>query len=268
MSLFILSVAASRNSYDAQLASLNSPVTVSEQSTPANITLKPTVEALYLRSEATSLRADAASLRADAILLRADALSRKVAAGPLEEAHYSPLSMVKSAFSNLTSSLKRLLLIFGTLAAMGMALQVVFLLFAGRQSESAMSEASKSEEKLYLQEYYQVHGVRPASRIEADLLDAENRRKENDQRKAEREEREKTRLEEETSRFAEESRRSADKISENLRRDEERLRHEEERKQEKLEQEKRRMEREEIDRIEREKARWRGNSYQSPYSNE
>ena len=35
---------------------------------------------------------------------------------------------------------------------------------------------SKAEEKVILQEYYQTHGVRPGSRIEADLLEAENKK--------------------------------------------------------------------------------------------
>lgn len=255
-----LSTPISRDAYDAQLATLNAPENVSLSRDV--VALKPVVESIYLRSDAASLRADAASLRADALLLRADAMSLKISATPLEagDSHESPFKMITSAFSNLASPLKKLLTILGTIVAIGMVLQVVFLLLVNRETENTQGSTS---EKLYLQQYYQENGVRPASKIEADLLDAEKRRVEAENRRIENErrtaEREKQRIDEENRRFAEESRRMGEKVSENLRRDEEKAHYEEERKQEKLEQEKRHLEEAELNRIEREKDRWRRN---------
>lgn len=257
-----LSVPVSRDAYDAQLAPLNPSENVVAPSYV--VALKPNIDAIYLRSDAVSLRADAASLRADALLLRADALMLKTANRPVEESEDSILAKIKSAFSSLTSPLKKILLIFGTLVAMWMVIQVVFLLFANRQSNLAATETSKAEEKIFIQEYYQQTGLRVGSKAEADLIEADNRRKENDQRTAERELKNQ---EEEGRRFAEESRRIGERISENLRRDEARAREEEERRQDKLEQEKRREEMAEINRIEKEKARWNNNSYQPPSYN-
>lgn len=261
-----LSSPASRDSYDAQLISSNTPANVV---TPGNsVVLKPTVEALYLRADAASLRADAASLRADAILLRADATSLKVVSKPYEENHESPLKMISLMFAGLASPLKKILTILGSVVAVIMVLQVVFLLVANRKTEIT---PGSNAEKLYLQQYYQENGVRPASKIEADLLDAENRRLEivnrnkvNEQRS---EEREKQRLDDENRRFVEEARRLGEKVSENVRRDEERARNEEERKQQRLDEEKRRQEEAEINRIEREKARWSNSNYSSPNYN-
>ena len=257
-----LSVPLSRDAYDAQLAPLKPSENIVA---PGNvIALKPNIDAIYLRSDAASLRADAASLRADALLLRADALMLKTSNSTVEQNEDSIFAKIKSSFSSLTSPLKKILLIFGTLMAMWMVLQVVFLLFASRQSNLAAAETSKAEEKIYIQEYYQQTGIRVGSKAEADLIEAEKRRKENDQRSAERELK---KQEEDSRRFAEESRRIGERVSENLRQDEARARQEEERRQDKLEQEKRREEMAEINRIEREKARWKSNSYQSPSYN-
>jgi flagellar biosynthesis GTPase FlhF len=165
----------------------------------------------------------------------------------------SPRTTVSSVFNGAASSLINILTIFGTIIAVGMVIYVVSLLAARRLSEQ-VDQVSKAEDKVAIQEYYQTHGVRPASKAEADLLEVENRRKENERRALERE---KERAEEESARFEQESRRIGERVSDNLRNAESQTRYEEEQKKRQLDYEKHAKEEAERNRIEREKERWR-----------
>lgn len=245
-----LSTPMSRDAYDAQLA----PPSPANIAVPTSVVaLKPHVEAMALRADAMSLRAEAMSLKADALSLRADAL-------PIKAAGDHSATMFEF-FNNLARPVKRILLIFGTLIAIGMVIQVLFLMFADPSVGYGSAEAAKAEEKVIIQEYYQEHGVRPASKIEAELLEVENRRRENEQRAADRE---KQRADEEYRRFVEDSRRSGEQVSAELRHAEAEARRDEEQKRMQLEEQKRQEEEAEIERIERERARWRNDLYQSP----
>ncbi|MFM9970170.1 MAG: hypothetical protein ACKVQK_17405, partial [Burkholderiales bacterium] len=81
-------------------------------------------------------------------------------------------------------------------------------------------EDEKAKDRIIIEEYYRKHGVRPGSRIEAEMLEAANQRAEIERREAENEVR---RKEEAQQRFVEESRRVGDEVSRRMRDDEERI---------------------------------------------
>jgi membrane protein involved in colicin uptake len=177
--------------------------------------------------------------------LRADATSLKIAAaieenqkitGAIENSHESPLKIFSATAARSVSALRRIFAVIAGLMVLGVVIKVSTMILAGRQSGHVTGGVSKAEEKVILQEYYQTHGVRPGSRIEADLLEVESRRKENERREAARD---KQQEEERYRKFVEDARRTGDQVSENLRRDEERARHEEEQRKQQLEQERR-----------------------------
>ena len=163
-----LSTPLSRDAYDAQLA-------VREASTkpPSSALVAASLgnpSAAEIRADAMLMRADAMSLRADAMGFRADSLDRQSPAGSRIGA--SPV------VSRVLSSFKTALLTLGTLAALGMVIKIVLHFNLTGQSDavtSARSANSASSEKIFLQDYYQTWGVRPASRAEAELLDAQRR---------------------------------------------------------------------------------------------
>jgi hypothetical protein len=117
---------------------------------------------------------------------------------------------------------------------------------------AAEGKMSSTEEKLYLQEYYQKYGVRPASKTEADLLDIERRRKENAEKAAALE---KKKAEEADKKFVDESRDMANQVAINLQREEEKARYEAMRQERQLAEEKRQQEQAERNRLEAEKRR-------------
>ena len=123
-----------------------------------------------------------------------------------------------------------------------------------RNAQKVSADIAKAEEKVILQEYYQAHGVMPASRAEAELLEKESRRAENAAREATMETR---RAEDKNARFIEESRRIGDQVSANLQRAEQQARYEAENKKQQLAQERRYQEAAERDRVEREMERFR-----------
>lgn len=213
-----LSDQAARDAYDAQLATLN---------TPENI-------ALPLNANAVSRRADSRSLKIAAAIED----THKMAAS-IEGSQLAPLAIMSTTVTNSVSSLKKILTMIISLLAMGAVFKVALMILGNRQPAHPTGAVSKAEEKVILQEYYQEHGVRPGSRVEADLLEVENRRKVNEQRAAALE---KQKQDEEYSRFVEESRRIGNQVSADLQRAEERARYEEEQKQRQLEQEKREKE--------------------------
>jgi hypothetical protein len=214
------------------------------------ITPKPEVPSL--KAEAMSLKAEAMSLKAEAVSLRADVMALKVETG--YQMHAEGV-LEKSA--RLLSPVKRALTIVGTLIAIGMVVQLMFMLLVNRQAGQVVGEATKAEEKVMLQEYYQQTGVRVNSKAEMDLLEAANRREEQEQRAIKEQERAKQEQERKYQQFVDESRREGERISANLRQEEERARYVEEQNRRQQEAEQRRKEEEENDRIEREKERWR-----------
>lgn len=209
--------------------------------------------ALHPNAETMTRRADALSLRADALALRADAMSINTDAA-LFGADNPPPGLGSRILGGLQSSMRTVIVVLGTLAALGMVIQAASVVFAVRKIDATVATAAKAEEQMLIQEYYQKYGVRPASAAEARLLERENQRKESEERVAERE---KQRMEEEARRFQEESRRIGERVSADLRHAEDEMRYEEARKKAAQEEEKRRQAAAEERRLQREQERWR-----------
>lgn len=175
--------------------------------------------------------------------------------------HFVPVKVEVAIEGNHKSPLRIILTIIAGLMATGMAIQVAFMSLAYRNTAhqlegvgSVSGAASKAEEKVILQEYYQEHGVRAGSKIEAELLDAENRRQESELRAKNYAKQEQDRK---YKQFIEDSKRVGDQVSEDLRRAEHEQRVAAEQKQRQVENEKRQKEDAERRRIENEKQQWR-----------
>ena len=253
-------------SYEARLVKQNAPSNVAAPRTAIAAPLN--FDTVSLKADAASLKADAMSFKADAMSLKADAMSlimadtpHRIAVAPLKTAavplkfpaavendHQLPLAIISSAVTSSASALKKILRIIAGLMVLGVIFKISFMVLSNNHAGRVATP--NNDEKVFLQEYYQTHGVRVGSKIEADLLDEENRRKENQQRE---EARDKQRQDDEYRRFVEESRREGEKISENLRRDEQAARYEEQNKQRQLAQEKLNKEEAERYRIEEER---------------
>lgn len=200
-----LSSPSSRDAYDAQLKSQSQP-----EAKESALVVTPSGDA----SAAAALRADAMLLRAEALALKADAMGMKadiVGAYPVATAG----TPMQGATQRLFSSFKTLLLVLGIISAIGMVLRVVFLSTAAQPMESSAA-ASQAAEKVYLQEYFQTHGVRPASRAEAELMDAERRKKEADARAQREAEAAQYKAERAERDFEEKARRRGQQVSEQL----------------------------------------------------
>ena len=241
-----LSTPMSRDSYDAHLTTRNEPT-------------KPNLASLVTTSIATSnaaaIRADALLMRADAMALRADALGLKAdlwSGQPTGNGGATGSPVV----SRLLSGFKTALLTLGTLAALGMVIKVVFLFAMTRQPE-AIGTQSKSDDKLFLQEYFQTYGVRPASRAEADLMDAERRKNEEAKRAQKLLEDDKKKTARAELDFEEEARRRGQQVSTELQYAEERARQAQLQEAQQKEYEKRMNAESERMRIEAEKAQWK-----------
>jgi len=221
LALHTLSDSASRDTYDAQQAA---------RKAPANAVVP--------------LKADAMPLKIAAAIE-----ANQKTTGAIESYDDSPWKIFSATAATSVSALRKIFRIVVGLVVLGVVLKISTMILAGRQPGNTAGGISKAEEKVILQEYYQTHGVRPGSKIEAELLEVENRRKENERRE---QEREKQREEERYRKFVEESRRVGDQVHENLRRDEERARYEQEREQQR---EQRRLEQERRDQQEAERAR-------------
>lgn len=251
----MLSIPASRDAYDAELAANRE--TRPDASASKALTLRPDAETLSLKAEALALRAEAMSLRADALSMKSDigAFSNfGNYQGPGASASAGPMSF-----------LKKFAMFLGFLAAAWMVIQVLFLLVFNRNTGGNSEMAARAEEKMIIQEYYQTHGVRAKNRAEVELLQAEERRKSEENRQIEREaykaERDKEKAEAAARRFEEEARQRADQVSAELRYAENKAREQAEREEAqkiwKQEEEKRKIEQAERYRIEREKEKWR-----------
>lgn len=132
-----------------------------------------------------------------------------------------PIKEVSSTVSLSASSLKKILRIVIILMVFGFVIKMGQLVLASRRAGHPSVEVTKAEEKLIIQEYYKKHGVRPASRAEAEFLEQEARRKENEQREAAFAER---RKEEEYRRFVNTSHDIGNQVHANLVQEEERER--------------------------------------------
>ncbi len=238
-----LSTPMSRDAYDAHLSTRSDPVPSSA------LVASPNASAAALRADAMLMRAEAMALRADALGLKADVVSG-YAGGDVG-------ASVPTTVQRLLSSFRTVLLTLGTLAALSMVLKVVFLFMATRQPDEAGSTRSQAEDKVFLQEYYQTYGVRPANRAEAALMDAERRKGEEayrEQKRADDDKRDAARAE---RNFEEESRRRGEQVSVELQYAEEKARQaqkQEEREKAEAEQMKAEAERQ---RLEAEQAKWR-----------
>jgi len=200
-----------------------------------------------VRADALSLRADALALRADAMLVRAGLDSPRAGAG----------GTVQVVATIAMTALQRFARALGLLVLVGIAVFVIARLVVGDPSARRAALEAKANEKTALQEYYQAHGVRPASLAEMELLEAERRRGENQGKQADRD---REKQERDARRFEEESRQRGREVSEQMRAAEEQARRDAERAlwQEQIKQQQKRMQEEaEQRRIEREKQQWR-----------
>jgi curved DNA-binding protein CbpA len=237
-----LSIKRTRDAYDARLTDSNAPVNAAASLSMVPITPS---EASSLKNEAMSLKAEAMSLKAEAVSLRADVMALRVDTG-----YQSPTDSVLEKSSRLLSPVKKALTIVGTLIAIGMVIQLMFMLMVNRQAGQVVGEATIADERVMLQDYYQRTGVRVSSKVEMDLLEAANRSEEKAQRAIQEQDRAKQEQERKLQEFEKESRREGEMVSQRLRVDEERIRNQQE-------EEKRRKEDEENQRIEKEKEKWR-----------
>ncbi len=191
MALRTLADPMSRAAYDAKLSS-------AEPVNPAQaLALLPQPNVADMRADVMAMRADALSLRADALALRSGTELSTTTAGGFQQA-------VGKGVSDTFFLLKRAAVIIGVVLAIGMVVQVVFLLFASGRSKSSATMENAASEKVKIQEYYQTYGTRPSSKAEAELLEADARRQENERRVAAEEQK---RVADENKRVDEESRR-------------------------------------------------------------
>lgn len=241
-----LSTPTSRDAYDAHLLLCH------EAAKPQSLALTATAPAdpgtAALRAEALLMRADAMALRADAMGLKADLISgqpeRHVGIGE------------RPAVSSALKSLRAVLMTLGTLVALSMVVKLVFLFSMNRQPEAAASARNPNEDKVFLQDYYQTWGVRPASRAEAELMDAERRKNESATRAQHQMDDAQRRAEQAEHRFEEESRRRGDQVSAELQYAQERAQRAAQLEDERIEEEKRRKAEAERDHVEAERARF------------
>lgn len=253
MALETLGDPVSRRKYDEKLMSRLPASGKPVRATNAVVPL-PEPDAITRRAEAMALRAEALALRADAMSLRADL------SAPLDE-EVAPKSRFSRFMASLGAPWQRVVVLVGTLMAIGMVMQMLFVAYSVRKADSSAAAAAKAEEKTIIQEHYQTYGVRPASAAEARRLEQTYRQREAEERRLEaevrKEERERQYAAEQERRFLSEARAQAEQVSNNLRNDEERLRQEAEINRAAREEAERRKLDEERQRVEREKEKWR-----------
>lgn len=201
-----LSTPMSRDSYDAHLSIRK------DAAKPQSVALATTSPvgqgAAAVRAEALLIRADAMSLRAEAMGLKADMLSGQT--GSSAGRDDNPM------VAHLLASSKTVLLTLGTLVAIGMVFKVAFMVTRNVQSDQVVNVHSPTDDKVFLQEYYQTWGVRPASRAEAELMDAQRRKNEEEKRSQRQIDDTKKRTAQDEHQFEEESRRRGEEVSAEL----------------------------------------------------
>jgi curved DNA-binding protein CbpA len=210
-----LSDPAARQAYDAKLAPTPAP--------PAAFRSMPVL---------APAEAEAAQSRA---LQQAAALedNYKVAQSKLAD-HELAIRAVSTTLHASGRSLRTLARIFIGLMILGFVIRMGQMGLASRKATQRTPQMVKAEEMLVIQQYYKKHGVRPASRAEAELLEVENRRRENEERQAEFA---KAREENEVRRLVEETQEAGDRAHEEVMRAEAQARYEEQ--QKKLEEQRR-----------------------------
>ncbi len=125
-------------------------------------------------------------------------------------------SVLQVASSTIDASAQSLKVIIRAVVGISILAFVVMMgkgAAASRRADTPSAEMLKAEEKLIILEYYKKYGVRPASRAEAEFLEIENRRKENEQRAAEFAEKKRV---DDYDRFVEESRTRGNQVHDNL----------------------------------------------------
>jgi hypothetical protein len=197
VALHTLSQPALRDAYDAALA----------LAAPANAAVAVKANALAL--------VEVDDAKASEIVAAITESHKLVSAGI--DSHRPQIAVISSTVSASVRSLKTILRVTIGLLVLGSILTVGKMSFASRQGGMPKKEEIKAEEKLIILEYYKKYGVRPASRAEAEFLEIENRRRENEQRAAEFAEK---RREEEYQRWEEESRHMGMRIHDDLVRNE------------------------------------------------
>jgi curved DNA-binding protein CbpA len=117
------------------------------------------------------------------------------------------------------SPIRRLLTVIAGLMAIGMAIQLVWVLTAYQRTSAAVGGSevgSSAAEKVYLQDLYQTHGIRAANRAEAELLLADIQRKEQAEREQRTKEQQAQEQERKQRRFEEEARREGAMVTANV----------------------------------------------------
>ncbi|MES2414649.1 MAG: hypothetical protein V4614_12655 [Pseudomonadota bacterium] len=202
-----------RDAYDAQLINREMQARPGLALLPLNT--GPDAEAAKLKADALMLKAEAMSLRADALGMKADMVTHG-GSGNRGLARHAPVMEAPTVGNRFASTVKNVLLTLGTLVALSMVIKVALLFWVTRSpGESALAK-QQAAEKLYLQEYYQAKGIRPASRAEADLLDAEERRKAAEKSKLSDAEQEQRKTAQAERDFQNESRRRAEQVTAEL----------------------------------------------------
>lgn len=220
---------STRLAYDAKLARSNSVDHASQSASPqltAQLTAHHAAPGVGRSSNdlalvpqvSSSATRDSMNLRADALALRAEAMSLRADAMILQSGAALPTSGNSGragGWLHLISSgpIWRIMIF---LAVLGL----IALGFARCSNETPLrrnAAEGKAAEKATLQEYFQTHGVRPANLAEMELLEAERRRRSNDNRNEQQNVEKKVKAE---VTFEEDSRRRAQDVSDRLRSEE------------------------------------------------
>ncbi len=207
MALNTLSAPWSRDAYDAEMAART-------RATTRNLPV-------------TSGSPPSDSGRFNAIAL-ADAIHQSYRTDLQRTEVTSSLSIFAGSAATSVSVARKIFRAFGGLLALFFVFKAATAMFvATHQPDLYAKEKAKAEELVIIQDYYQKHGIRPATRAEAEKLEAQARQ---EQYEASRIEADRRRDEENARRFAESGRMEAQEISREREFAEARAREEEERK--------------------------------------
>jgi len=233
----------SRQAYDSRLNPPAARAVAAPHAVPPPLA---DADAMSLQAAAASLKADAASLMAEAALLKADAVSLNVDNAP------------KRIAAAAGRGLKFVFTVLGGVGVVIVAL-LAALFWVGSANRTIVEEEAKARERVIIQEYYQTHGVRPKSKTEVELLEAESQRAAKAEREAMREKQKEQQKELEYQRFIEDSRRLGEQVSAKLQRDKEQAERQARYEAEKARQEQHMKEEAERRRIENERRKLRLN---------
>jgi curved DNA-binding protein CbpA len=198
----------------------------------------------FMRSQSAAMRAEALALRADALALKADSI--------ISNSHNSSGSLVNSISYFSGQFFKSVFMILVFIFLLLIVIGLYRILSYGAGSSANNSIQLEAADKVFLQEYYQIHGVRPSSRAEAAMLD-----KERNKRKAETEkEFNMKRSTEEAIRAEQESRRYGEMIAHKLEADQRENERRQMAEKERRKEEERQRQSEENNRIERARDQW------------